>query len=140
MKIWTSRFASKLIAKSNVVPVAISRGLPRYSTGYELKHRVWMLAPTAKTFALESEAAYEESYRSQLDRHGPEKIYRVLKEISDQENGAELVLLCFEDVKKDWCHRTMFARWWKDKTGTDITELGDPNIALDKDLGQMRLV
>ena len=39
-------------------------------------------------------------------------------------------LLCYEDVRKgesDWCHRTMFAKWWFEKTGEVIPELPDPS-------------
>ena len=43
--------------------------------------------------------------------------------------GKELVLLCFEDIRipSDWCHRTVFAQWWAEKTGEIIEELYDPN-------------
>ena len=44
--------------------------------------------------------------------------------------GRDVVLLCYEDVRKgesDWCHRTIFADWWQEKTGEVIPELPDPS-------------
>ena len=44
--------------------------------------------------------------------------------------GKDVVLLCYEDVRKgesDWCHRTIFADWWREKTGEVIPELPDPS-------------
>ena len=41
------------------------------------------------------------------------------------EEGKDLVLLCYEDLRKpgEWCHRQVFAEWWEKKTGVRIQEL-----------------
>ena len=47
-----------------------------------------------------------------------------------EQPDKDIVLLCYEDVRKgesDWCHRTMFAKWWFEKTGEVIPELPDPS-------------
>ena len=47
-----------------------------------------------------------------------------------EQPGKDTVLLCYEDVRKgesDWCHRTMFAKWWFERTGEVIAELPDPS-------------
>lgn len=41
--------------------------------------------------------------------------------------AQRLVLLCHEDVAGapyGTCHRTVFARWWNERTGRDVPELG----------------
>ena len=46
--------------------------------------------------------------------------------ITEQSGDHRLVLLCFEDLSKpgEWCHRRIFADWWKDITGDHVRELG----------------
>lgn len=34
-----------------------------------------------------------------------------------------LVLLCFDDIRKELCHRSLFAQWWQRETGENVREL-----------------
>ena len=38
-----------------------------------------------------------------------------------------MILLCYEDVTNpdEWCHRTVFAKWWEDNTGETVEEYRD---------------
>lgn len=64
-------------------------------------------------------------YRTDLDQLGPARIALRMWEIADAEGDHRLVLLCFQDLAKPglWCHRRVFAAWWKDVTGDEVREL-----------------
>ncbi|MGW2320085.1 hypothetical protein [Streptomyces sp. NPDC001680] len=107
------------------VPVRITLGAPRFKLPYSLTHAVRELAPRREYFTrplLEFTAAY----RADLDQLGPARIAERLREIVNAEQDHRLVLLCFEDLAdpKLWCHRRVFAAWWKDVTGDEVRELG----------------
>ena len=53
-------------------------------------------------------------------------VARLLHPITQQAGDHRLVLLCFEDLSKpgEWCHRSIFATWWKEVTGDEVRELG----------------
>lgn len=53
-------------------------------------------------------------------------IFSVLAELGRAYPGQTLVLMCFDDLSKPgaWCHRTMFAEWYYEKTGVSVPELG----------------
>lgn len=38
--------------------------------------------------------------------------------------GQTLVLLCFDDVRKDRCHREIAAKWLAERYGNNVPELG----------------
>jgi hypothetical protein len=122
VKLYTSRYHSKEIAKSDAVAVSISRGMPRWSLPYALGHKVACLAPESRTH---NRRLFEESYVAQLERHGLEKIEMQLRLISEKFDGRPLVLLCWEDLSKpgEWCHRRMFAKWYEQRTGNVVAEL-----------------
>ena len=76
----------------------------------------------------ETKAAFEVEYRKRLECIGVDYIRKLIA--GYELLGKDVVLLCYEDVRKgesDWCHRTIFADWWREKTGEVIPELPDPS-------------
>jgi hypothetical protein len=106
------------------VPVRITLGGVRFKLPYSLTHSVRELAPR-RDYLSAPEAEFTAAYRADLDQLGPERIATRLQQIAEAEGDHRLVLLCFEDLTKPnlWCHRTVFASWWKDRTGDEVREL-----------------
>lgn len=53
-----------------------------------------------------------------------DKVDAQLLAIAEQYPGETLVLLCFEDVRKDRCHRELAAKWLTERYGIEVPELG----------------
>ncbi|MEU0839451.1 hypothetical protein ABZ370_08265 [Streptomyces sp. NPDC005962] len=107
------------------VPVRITLGAPRFRLPYQLTHSVRELAPRREYFS-KGLPEFTAAYRADLDRLGAARIAARLREIAEAEGEHRLVLLCFEDLRDpaQWCHRRVFATWWKDATGDEVRELG----------------
>ncbi|MEU2206243.1 DUF488 family protein [Streptomyces hygroscopicus] len=107
------------------VPVRITLGAPRSRLAYQLRHVVRELAPRKEYFS-KPLPEFTSAYRADLDRLGATWIAARLQEIAETEKEHRLVLLCFEDLTDpaQWCHRRIFAKWWKDVTGDEVRELG----------------
>jgi hypothetical protein len=67
---------------------------------------------------------FEPRYLARLERIGPERIERRLREVYD-EYRQPLALCCFE-ADPAACHRRQFAHWWEQRTGRAVPEL-DPS-------------
>lgn len=106
----------------------ISVGSPRWNVGYPISGAISELMPKGIFGKFDNDkAAFEIEYRKRLECFGTQRIRSLLSEFEAQ--GKDVVLLCYEDIRKgeaDWCHRTMFAKWWFEKTGEPIPELPDP--------------
>ncbi len=130
MAIFTSRYNNKKLQGQDYYPVGISIGSPRYNLGYILRDKCYALAPTGAMLHLDY-GPYREQYMDKLNRTGADKIISIINqlEMKAMDEGKELVLLCYEDIRNgdDWCHRTLFAEWWKEHTGEIIEELEDPS-------------
>lgn len=102
----------------------ITLGAPRFKLPYALTHSVRELAPR-REYLNRPEPEFTRVYRADLDQLGPVRIASRLREIANAEGDHRLVLLCFEDLAKPglWCHRRVFAAWWKDATGDEVREL-----------------
>ncbi len=120
-RIVTSYWANRELSRLPVVPVGISRGVPKWPLPFRYR-RAMLLAPSRETFGLRSDRAFEAAYLAELERAGVEKIGAMLAKISDEEGGGPLVLLCWEKPS-EVCHRRMFARWFEAKTGIVVPEL-----------------
>lgn len=98
--------------------------------------RAVLLSGSERLYAEHELGEFKPSYYEKLDSIGTEKIVRMVRRMSSraQEEGKELVLLCFEDVRvpEDCCHRTLFAEWWKENTGETFEELPDPTPLKEK--------
>ncbi len=81
-----------------------------------------MLAPYG-LLGIDDETEFTRRYRAQLERHGIEKILRVLAAIARREHREGVVLLCFEPAG-EFCHRRVLAEWLEEKTHQQAPELG----------------
>jgi uncharacterized protein (DUF488 family) len=120
MQIFTSRYYNKAVATGEYVPVGISQGNARFLKYSPIYLKA--LAPSWAMVKMTDKEAYKRAYLKQLDDLGLAKIQRMLELAAD---GKPVVLLCFEDLRKpeEWCHRTMFAEWYEERTGEKIHEL-----------------
>lgn len=126
--IYTSRYSNKELKNSKYMAVRISVGTPKWNLGYQILGEIKELMP----FGMMNEHnhdVFKEKYYKRLDGFGVERIrerIENLKKIAD-ELGKDIVLLCYEDVRKEnvWCHRLVFAEWWRERTGEVINELAD---------------
>jgi hypothetical protein len=75
---------------------------------------------------------FSERYRCLLDRYGIDRIAEQLREIRDANGGWPLALLCFGNVHRpgQWCHREVFAEYWRLHTGRTIHELAPQAVAV----------
>ncbi len=121
VEVFTSRWQNQELAHLDLVPVGISRGVPRFPVRYRYR-RLPDLYPDGWMLSIEDDARFEKVYVKKLDRLGVDEIATRLLKISQEEGGKPLVLLCFEADPKD-CHRRMVARFWHDKTGEVVEEL-----------------
>ncbi|MBT2370320.1 DUF488 family protein [Streptomyces sp. ISL-10] len=122
LTLFTNRFQA--FQPPQGVPVRITLGGVRFRLPYSLTHSVRELAPR-RDYLSRPEPEFTTAYRADLDQLGPERIAARLREIAEAEKDHRLVLLCFEDLAKPglWCHRRVFASWWKDRTGDEVREL-----------------
>lgn len=131
MAIWTSRYSNKGLAiqSNDHYPVGISIGRPRFRLGYMLRDQCYSLAPKGYMLNMDIED-FRKAYYGKLGEIGEGRIINMVNRLDERarREGKELVLLCFEDVRveSEWCHRTIFAQWWAEKTGEVIRELPDP--------------
>ena len=102
MAIWTSRYSNKELVenKDKYYCVGISLGTPKFPLGYNIEQQCYSLAPKGYMLRMELEKFSEEYYRK-LEGIGSDRIIdmvmRFEKRASDE--GKELVLLCYEDVR-----------------------------------------
>lgn len=129
MAIWTSRYSNKELNNDKYYCVGISLGKPRFKLGYRIESQCYSLAPKSYMLKMELES-FKSAYCKKLEDIGTVRIISMVRQFENiaAQNGKELVLLCFEDVRipSDWCHRTVFAEWWKKQTGESIEELNNP--------------
>ena len=109
--------------------IRISVGSPRWNVGYPISGAISELMPKGLFGKYDDDkCGFEVEYRKRLDCFGVQHIREQLAIC--ERLGKDVVLLCYEDVRKgesDWCHRTMFAKWWFERTGEVIPELPDPS-------------
>ena len=123
--LYTSRFANPELKTGDYTPVRISLGAPRWRTGYTLAGAIKELMP-AGLRQIQDIEEFSLKYYKRLDSFGVDVIKKQLQYYESL--GKPVVLLCFEDIRKggdNWCHRTLFAKWWYARTGEIITELKD---------------
>jgi hypothetical protein len=108
-------------------PVRISLGAPRWwKEPIPSWSALWSLTPR-RDYLYASDEVYIEKYTAQLERHGVPEIVGDFERIAERAQKDTLVLMCFEKLAKPdggWCHRTLFAVWWLQKTGELLQELG----------------
>lgn len=122
LTLFTNRFQA--FQPQQGIPVRITLGGVRFKLPYALTHVVRELAPR-RDYLSAPEPEFTKAYRADIDRIGPERIATLLQRIAQAEGDHRLVLLCFEDLARPglWCHRRLFAAWWKERTGDEVREL-----------------
>lgn len=116
--IYTSYFSSKKISPEYAV-IRISVGHPRWKLPYQVAGAIPALAPNRAWLGMER-TEYEPLYRAKLAAAGAEKIRSDIRALAGERPA---VLLCFENLVGNWCHRRIFAHWWQEKTGEQVAEL-----------------
>ena len=120
---YTARYANKNLKNGEYTCLRISVSTPRWKLPYLLNGEVKEIMPWGMLKITNIEV-FRKLYYDALDKYGVERIRRSIDKY--KENGKDIVLLCYEDIRKgpsDWCHRRVFADWWKSRTGEDIEEL-----------------
>jgi uncharacterized protein YeaO (DUF488 family) len=132
MELYTSHWRNQDLAHRNdLVPVGISRGVPRGEVAKRLPYRykrLVSLAPPSELFerwkaGTVGPEEYTQIYRTHLDSMRPEEVMGQLerkKSAGDEEKP--LVLLCW-CAPGEFCHRRIWADWYLEKTGQEIPEL-----------------
>lgn len=137
MRIFTSRYANRDLAnRPDLVKVGISVGAPRFKIGYNIETRMHELMPTWLMVqgihqGKITREEYESAYLNKLDSFDSFDLMPLFERISRLNGDRDLVLLCFEDLRKPgaFCHRRMFASWWKKRTGEEVRELKEVSQA-----------
>jgi len=127
-RIWTSRFYNPVVKeRDDLTRVGIVLWRPKYPLGYDVDAYLTELRPDRFMMGLQDDA-FPIVYVAKLERQGVDVIRQRLDEIRATHGEREILLLCYECVKDAGygCHRQLFARWWKQKTGESIEELDDP--------------
>lgn len=127
MKLFTARYGNKNLNNENFCLVRISLGSPKWNTGYRLDGEMKDLMPFGLFREYDTYEEFLPAYFKRLDSIGIDRIQRQLEHFGRL--GKDVVLLCFEDIRKagEWCHRTAFAEWYRSRTGKTIEEL--PEVA-----------
>lgn len=125
--IYTSRYSNPELKTGNYTVVGITRGAPKFPLQYRLDGNIMEIAPPGYLFNEYDRAKFTPSYFRHMDRTGVQRIVQILQ--GYERLGKPVVLCCYEDVRKpnEWCHRLVFAEWWKARTGEVIEELPDPS-------------
>jgi hypothetical protein len=137
VELFTSRWANKDLADLVCQPVGISRGTPRFSTGYRYR-LLRELAPDDKTWgSLDDPDAFRTSYLDQLKRIGADAILARLDGVS---GGLPIVMLCYENVLKgELCHRRYLAAFLEQEAGVPVPEWAPGMIPRHPDAPQPNL-
>ena len=114
-------------------PVRSTVGATRWPLPYQLAGHARLITPTRDLLKINARDAYEWGYRRLLNANGIDAIRNELLSIAGAvDRDTPLVLLCFDQLGKltppdNWCHRSMFAAFWAERTGEDVPELGATN-------------
>lgn len=131
MELYTSYWGNQDLAhRKDLVPVGISRGVPRGELAKRLPYRYKRLvdlAPPSELFkrwkadTVDLEE-YVRVYRRYLDSLGPKEVVGQLEKKSADNGGKPLVLLCWCSPG-ELCHRRVWADWYRETTGQEVPEL-----------------
>lgn len=136
-KLFSSRWANKELAELECQPVGISRGIPRFGTGYRYR-LARALAPDDEAWAHKGdEGAFRAAYLRQLEGLGLDAILRRLAGISREAGGMPLVLLCY-DPPGEFCHPHVLSGWLR-RRGMEIRELEPGNLPGRSEATEQRL-
>ena len=124
----TSRFQdAELIRASDLVPVGISVGWPKFALGYTALY-MRELAPYG-LLHIEDAEQFDAAYIARLEAVGPDVFAKRFAAVAAEHDKPGLALLCFDPVGVP-CHRHVFGRWWGHVTGQQVPELQSPQPSL----------
>ena len=120
MKILTSYFAKiPKMDRRISEPISIARFTPKWYIG----EKCLELAPSAETLLAYKEDGDWEKFKSryleELRHVNPHEVHRKLEKLG---RGKNVVLVCFEKEYFE-CHRSICAKWLKEKLGVSVQEL-----------------
>ena len=120
MKILTSYFAKiPKMDRQISEPISIARFTPKWYIG----EKCLELAPSAETLLAYREDGDQEKFKSryleELRHVNPHEVHRKLKKLG---RGKNVVLVCFEKEYFE-CHRSICAKWLREKLGVSVQEL-----------------
>ena len=133
-RLYTSYWKNEALAlppHDKALKLGISRGGPRRRMPYKYlmlreepfapsrRLLTWWRRPGVRTS--EDAEVYEREYLLQLEDAGVEEISAQLERKVAGANDT-VILLCHEEPG-EFCHRRLFARWWREQTGQEIPEL-----------------
>ena len=133
-RLYTSYWKNETLAlppHDKALKLGISRGGPRQRMPYKYlmlreepfapsrRLLTWWHRPSVRT--TRDEEVYEREYLLQLESAGVEEIGSQL-ERKVAGTSDTVILLCHEEPG-EFCHRRLFARWWREQTGQEIPEL-----------------
>jgi uncharacterized protein YeaO (DUF488 family) len=131
LELMTSRYqAADLLLASAACPVGISLWGVRFKIPYKVAARIKELAPNSAALKRLRKGEigwqqFEADYIGKLDGLGAEFVVARLQSVATDVGNLKLVLLCFENVHEgELCHRRTFARWFEERTGRSVPELG----------------
>lgn len=106
MKIYTSYFKNiPFLEKNGIIPVAICRYPPDNWSGYHITE----VAPTSELLStMKGKPGFLGSYLKILRNMNIAAFMNRLENISEENNGADVALLCWE-LPNEVCHRHMLA-------------------------------
>lgn len=121
--IYTSNYSTASKLKGNPYFVRISVTQPSWTQTHD---SVPTLFPDAQMLwgykdGRVTDQEYTRRYRIQLERNW-EQIASEMKRLAARAQGRPIVLLCWCG-KGRFCHRRLFAEWWKEQTGEEIKEI-----------------
>ncbi|MCA1728585.1 MAG: DUF488 domain-containing protein [Actinobacteria bacterium] len=130
MELYTSYWQNPDLVDQAVAKVGISRGVPRGKQAKNLPYRYKRLPALFPSRNLLKRwnagtidpDAYARVYRDYLDSLGPEEMTGQLEKKSAGDGETPLVLLCFCSPG-EFCHRRVWADWYRENTGQEVPEL-----------------
>lgn len=132
MTIYTARYANKALKGGGYLAVRISNTAPKFKLAYPLAGHCGILMPALEDCFGPNRhnfEAFKANYLALLDARDLPAISAVVERIraAAEKAGRPAVLLCYEDIRKPgaFCHRRLFADWWREQTGEDIPELAE---------------
>lgn len=127
MNLYVSRYSNPALKSGKFVTIGISLSGPRFALGHTVSKSLRCLAPSGDMQTIEDYETFRNLYIAKLDSSNAiEEVQSVLSGLTDD---ADVVFLCFEDIRKEgvWCHRTIFADWFSKKTSVSVFELRNPS-------------
>jgi len=107
------------------IAVRISLGKPKwFPHGGDDLPSIRALTPAPWYWQEPDDETFERRFRQQLHRWTVDRVLADLMATAVQLDCPRLVLCCFE-ADPMACHRSMFSRWWLEKTGEEILDLSE---------------